>query len=189
MYTDPKTPEYIKLKVGRAVNLVKRIDQWGKQCGSKEQVLRGWWPGTVEPDSDGPGGGVSLMKGRVHAGEQGAWCHRVERLVHLELADLAAGGAYLEEGFRAARGGSTGASASASVGKGGGSTPRKGAAGKRGDKPCADCACFFVDPVFGMGTTLLSHVSCLQAVRCTKRYLSLGGWRRGGTKGRNGRAL
>jgi len=61
----------IKLKVGRAVNLVKRIDQWGKQCGSKEQVLRGFYPGSVEPDE------ASLMKGRVVAGKQGPWCHRL----------------------------------------------------------------------------------------------------------------
>ncbi|KAF9456516.1 hypothetical protein BDZ94DRAFT_1229487 [Collybia nuda] len=82
----------IKLKVGRAVNLVKRIDQWGKQCGSKEQILRGWYPGTVEPNK----GGGSLMKGRVKAGEKGPWCHKLERLVHLELADLAATYAYLD---------------------------------------------------------------------------------------------
>jgi hypothetical protein len=72
---EPSETETIKLKVGRAVNLVKRIDQWGKQCGSKEQVLRGFYPGTVEPDEDGNEG--SLMKGRVKAGEKGPWCHRL----------------------------------------------------------------------------------------------------------------
>ncbi|KAG5646691.1 hypothetical protein DXG03_002681 [Asterophora parasitica] len=110
---DPDAMNTVKLKVGRAVNLVKRIDQWGKQCGTKEQVLRGWFPGTVEPD-DNPGPG-SLMKGRVKAGEKGSWCHRmgklfyqpfllsyaltphsIERLVHLELADLAATSVYLD---------------------------------------------------------------------------------------------
>ena len=50
---DPNSPSTIKLKVGRAVNLNKRIDQWGKQCSSKEQVLRGWYPGIVEPDDSG----------------------------------------------------------------------------------------------------------------------------------------
>lgn len=73
--TDPKDKEFIKLKVGRAVNLVKRIDQWGKQCGSKEQVLRGFYPESVEPDEAGNEG--SLMKGRLMAGEKGPWCHRV----------------------------------------------------------------------------------------------------------------
>ena len=94
---DPKTPTKIHLKVGRAVNLVKRIDQWGKQCGSKEQVLRGWWPGTVEDDE---GGGPSLMKGRVKAGDKGPHCHRLERLVHLELADLAVNSPYLDADFQ-----------------------------------------------------------------------------------------
>lgn len=65
-------PNQVLLKVGRAVNLVKRIDEWSKQCGSKEVILRGWWPGTVEEDT-------SLIKGRVKAGEKGKYCHRLER--------------------------------------------------------------------------------------------------------------
>ncbi|KAF9483880.1 hypothetical protein BDN70DRAFT_903994 [Pholiota conissans] len=94
---EPGDAEIIKLKVGRTVNLVKRIDQWGKQCGSKEQVLRGFYPGTVEPDEDGNEG--SLMKGRVKAGDKGPWCHRLERLVHLELADLACTTVYLQSAW------------------------------------------------------------------------------------------
>ena len=74
---ETRETETIKLKVGRAVNLVKRIDQWGKQCGSKEQVLRGFYPGTVEPDKDDGDQGTSLLKGRVIAGEKGPWCHRL----------------------------------------------------------------------------------------------------------------
>jgi hypothetical protein len=74
---ETRESETIKLKVGRAVNLVKRIDQWGKQCGSKEQVLRGFYPGVVEPDNNAGDGGTSLMKGRVIAGEKGSWCHRL----------------------------------------------------------------------------------------------------------------
>jgi Meiotically up-regulated gene 113 len=70
---DSDVAKTIKLKVGRAVNLVKRIDQWSKQCSSKEQVIRGWYPGTVEPDEDKK----SLMKGRIRAGDKVAWCHRL----------------------------------------------------------------------------------------------------------------
>lgn len=80
----------IKLKVGRAVNLVKRIDEWGKQCGSKEQVLRGFHP---NPEDDQA---VTLMKGRVKAGEKAPCCHRLERLIHLELADLVSTHVYLD---------------------------------------------------------------------------------------------
>ncbi|KAF9265758.1 hypothetical protein L218DRAFT_897560 [Marasmius fiardii PR-910] len=100
---DPTPQKTIKLKVGRTNNVVKRLNQWGKQCGSKEQVLRGWYPGTVDPDSDDDdddGIGQSLMRGRVRAGGKGVWCHRLERLVHLELADLAVNEAYLKPGWK-----------------------------------------------------------------------------------------
>lgn len=86
--------ESVKLKVGRAVNLVKRIDEWGKQCGSKEQVLRGYYPG---PEAQGvEEGSATLMKGRVRAGEKASCCHRLERLIHLELADLTSTRVYLD---------------------------------------------------------------------------------------------
>jgi len=39
---DSKRSGVIQLKVGRAVNLVKRLDQWDKQCGLKMQIVRGW---------------------------------------------------------------------------------------------------------------------------------------------------
>ncbi|KAJ3935978.1 MAG: hypothetical protein NXY57DRAFT_337268 [Lentinula lateritia] len=99
---DPSPPT-ISLKVGRAVNVVKRLNQWGKQCGSKEQVLRGWYPGEVDNDSEEANDTVdqSLMKGRVKAGGRGVWCHRLERLIHLELADLAVHGPYLQPGWEA----------------------------------------------------------------------------------------
>jgi len=64
----------VKLKVGRAVNLTKRMDQWGKQCGSKEQVLRGFYPGGVDADDLNE---TSLLKGRIQAGEKGPSCHRL----------------------------------------------------------------------------------------------------------------
>ncbi|KAF8654147.1 hypothetical protein AX16_003676 [Volvariella volvacea WC 439] len=117
--------ETIKLKVGRAVNLVKRIDQWGKQCGSKEQILRGWYPGTVEDGQDSSD--VSLMKGRVKAGEKAAWCHRLERLIHIELTDLAANSTHLNPGWPRPRMTDDDAdkrSSGTSIGN---------------NKPCADC--------------------------------------------------
>lgn len=91
------------------------MDQWGKQCGSKEQILRGFWPGGMEK------GGVP-MKGLVQAGPKGPWCHRIERLVHIELADLVEYTPYLEDEYP-----SVGAS----------NEVKKG--GKKDVKRCPDC--------------------------------------------------
>lgn len=78
---DLSEPDVVSLKVGRAVNLVRRIDQWGKQCGSKEQILRGFYPGSVTSNGDENDG--SLMKGRVIVGEKSPWCHRLGIYFHV----------------------------------------------------------------------------------------------------------
>ncbi|KAH8833902.1 hypothetical protein DL96DRAFT_1666885 [Flagelloscypha sp. PMI_526] len=116
---DPNSPKTIKLKVGRAVNLNKRIDQWAKQCKSKEQVLRGWYPSKEDPDS--------LMKGRVDPGPPGGACHRLERLIHLELADLISSEIYLDPKWP---------SVTPDGGSGGTSTKK---ATNPNDKKCPDC--------------------------------------------------
>lgn len=94
---DPDSSQ-IKLKTGRTTHLARRLDQWSKQCSSKELVLRGWFPGGVDPETGLPA--TSLMKGRVDAGHKGASCHRLERLIHLELADLVAEGQYLKPNWK-----------------------------------------------------------------------------------------
>lgn len=113
-FVDPGSTQ-IQLKTGRTTHLVRRLDQWTKQCSSKEHVLRGWFPGGVDPETGLPA--TSLMKGRVAAGSKGASCHRlgqcaptgfrnelsdscVERLIHLELADLVAEGQYLKSDWK-----------------------------------------------------------------------------------------
>jgi len=97
---DESDRDHIHLKVGRAVNLTKRLDQWGKQCGTKERehIIRGWWPGTVDHSGDAVVGN-SHLKGKVVAGEKGAYCHRLERLIHLELGDLVLSQQYLNPAF------------------------------------------------------------------------------------------
>ncbi|KAF7967780.1 hypothetical protein HWV62_33007 [Athelia sp. TMB] len=98
---DPTSLDKVQFKVGRTVNLVKRLDQWEKQCSSKEQILRGWWPGILTDDHGIQDLAVhgSMMKGCTQAGEQGPLIHRLERLVHLELADLAVNAPYLKSDF------------------------------------------------------------------------------------------
>jgi hypothetical protein len=97
---DAAVPPRVHLKVGRTSNVGRRINQWGKQCGSHEQILRGFWPGTVDADADGgDGDGVDLIKGRIKAGTPGSFAAKLERLVHLELADLVAHAPYQETGW------------------------------------------------------------------------------------------
>lgn len=75
MYNVDPDSSQIQLKTGRTTHLARRLDQWTKQCSSKEQVLRGWFPGGVDPDTGLPA--TSLMKGRVKAGSKGPSCHRL----------------------------------------------------------------------------------------------------------------
>ncbi|THH27060.1 hypothetical protein EUX98_g7125 [Antrodiella citrinella] len=99
--SDKETPGYIytfeiidtnktqvHFKVGRTVSLNKRIKEWSKQCGSKEQVLRGFWPGHSND--------ISLLMGTVNPGVPGPLNHKLERLIHLELADIMNNTPYLE---------------------------------------------------------------------------------------------
>ncbi|KAI6100796.1 hypothetical protein EDD16DRAFT_1495589 [Pisolithus croceorrhizus] len=95
---DPSNTRLIQLKVGRTVNIKRRLDQWDKQCGSKEHVLRGWWPGIIEPDSDNGTNGT-LLRTQMQPGYPGPLSHRLERLVHIELADLSLYAPYLEPGW------------------------------------------------------------------------------------------
>ena len=62
----------IKFKVGRATNHVRRLDQWGKQCGSKEQIRLGIYP---PPDT----GESSNLRGlqEIDLTKTAAWCHRL----------------------------------------------------------------------------------------------------------------
>ena len=89
--------ETVFFKVGRAVNIPKRIDDWAKQCPSKTQILRGYWPFQTEESADGSTD--SLLKGCLMPKDMGPLHHRVERLVHIELADLVMNRQYLQPDF------------------------------------------------------------------------------------------
>jgi hypothetical protein len=77
------------------------MDQWQKQCHSKEYILRGHWPGGLvdEPQGTEDRNDASATEGPAHPGPKGPLCHLVERLVHLELADLVVNGQYLDPDF------------------------------------------------------------------------------------------
>ncbi|KAI0373289.1 hypothetical protein BV20DRAFT_938016 [Pilatotrama ljubarskyi] len=90
---DDANPRVVHIKVGRAVKLTKRLAEWDKQCQSKQTHLRGFWPMSKDAAANG------MMRGRVQVGDSGPYCHRVERLVHLELADLTLNAPYLDPKF------------------------------------------------------------------------------------------
>ncbi|RGP65796.1 hypothetical protein FSPOR_7057 [Fusarium sporotrichioides] len=64
------------LKIGRASNVQRRLNEWQRQCGREVELLR-YYP--YIPGSQESSGVVPHMTPHVH---------RVERLVHLELAGL-----------------------------------------------------------------------------------------------------
>ncbi|KAI0345197.1 hypothetical protein BDW22DRAFT_1009332 [Trametopsis cervina] len=90
--TDPAVKDCVFFKVGRTVKLNKRMHEWAKQCGSKSQHLRGRWP-------EMPGDDTPDLMGRLQEGTKGKFCYRLERLIHVELADLAQNNQYLLSGF------------------------------------------------------------------------------------------
>ncbi|KAG7109377.1 Meiotically up-regulated gene protein like [Verticillium longisporum] len=64
------------LKIGRAANVQRRMQQWSRQCGYAVEVIRyyPYLPGASEASGQAP--------------RMAPHCHRVERLVHIELAGL-----------------------------------------------------------------------------------------------------
>ncbi|EHY56674.1 hypothetical protein HRR83_002238 [Exophiala dermatitidis] len=73
----PVAQRTITLKIGRASNVHRRMSQWTKQCGQNITLIR-FYPYT---GSSGHGrSGVSPARKVPHV-------HRVERLIHLELAE------------------------------------------------------------------------------------------------------
>lgn len=82
---DRSTQTHIALKVGRAINVFKRIEEWRGQCQSKNPFLRGYFP-RAEGESFQivlPGASASV------ASKDGVLLsHKWERLIHIELSHL-----------------------------------------------------------------------------------------------------
>ncbi|OGM39806.1 hypothetical protein ABOM_011580 [Aspergillus bombycis] len=73
------SPGTIRLKIGRANNVQRRMNEWTRQCSHHITLIR-YYPYT--PSSPGPSNGPAPELGR-----KVPYVHRVERLVHLELDD------------------------------------------------------------------------------------------------------
>lgn len=87
------------LKIGRATNVHRRMNQWQRQCGRNIELLR-YYPYV---SSSSPPSLSTPVGGRASTARVTPHCHRVERLVHIELtgmglkADTAACGACGQE--------------------------------------------------------------------------------------------
>ena len=68
----------ITLKIGRAANVHRRLTQWTKQCGQNITLIR-YYPHR--------GSGSSSGSASLGSAQKVAHVHKVERLIHLELAD------------------------------------------------------------------------------------------------------
>ncbi len=71
----------ITLKIGRAANVHRRMSQWTKQCGQNISLIR-YYPHCTNNNATSP----SSSNRRASSPRKVPHVHRVERLVHLELA-------------------------------------------------------------------------------------------------------
>ncbi|KAL5511914.1 hypothetical protein ACEPAH_5132 [Sanghuangporus vaninii] len=82
---DDVMPFILRIKIGRTVDVQARLNTWKRVCGKTNLKLIGWYPGNIEDENLGTN---LSRKNRFEPGERGKYCHRLERLVHIELADL-----------------------------------------------------------------------------------------------------
>lgn len=78
-------PKTILLKIGRASNVQRRLNEWNRQCGYNLSLIRFYpylpsSPLSSRPNASSPPASPSTPHKVPHA-------HRVERLIHLELAE------------------------------------------------------------------------------------------------------
>ncbi|KAL4792343.1 meiotically up-regulated gene 113-domain-containing protein [Aspergillus venezuelensis] len=78
----PGTPGTVRLKIGRTSNVSRRLNEWSKQCSNDLTLLR-YYPYAPNRGEDGGRAHAKLQPGRKMPA-----VHRVERLIHLELAEM-----------------------------------------------------------------------------------------------------
>ncbi|GAO19891.1 uncharacterized protein UV8b_05171 [Ustilaginoidea virens] len=70
------------LKIGRAANVQRRMNQWRRQCGYDIEVLR-YYPHVAAGSDDDDG-----ARGKAAAPRMTPHCKKVERLIHVELTGM-----------------------------------------------------------------------------------------------------
>ncbi|OJJ95302.1 hypothetical protein ASPACDRAFT_36770 [Aspergillus aculeatus ATCC 16872] len=84
------SPGTIRLKIGRANNVQRRMNEWSRQCGHHVTLIRyyPYTPSTPQPSPARVGGGTVHDNDALEPGRKVPFVHRVERLIHLELGDV-----------------------------------------------------------------------------------------------------
>lgn len=145
LLSDPTRPDVVIVKVGRTNELNRRLSEHFRHCGATQQpVILGYYPSSAssepstseDPSEPSPDGNhetddtpaaesqsSDLSLAHLQPGEPAPFVQRLERLIHLELADVETNAPYLSVHYpgKASRG------------------LRLGTATAR--TPCASCEC------------------------------------------------
>lgn len=79
-------PGTIRLKIGRTSNVHRRLNEWSKQCSHDLTLIR-YYPYTSSSPSPSPARTPHSDTSHHGHGRRVPHVHRVERLIHIELAD------------------------------------------------------------------------------------------------------
>ncbi|KAL4916816.1 meiotically up-regulated gene 113-domain-containing protein [Aspergillus aurantiobrunneus] len=82
----PTSPGTVRLKIGRTSNVTRRLNEWTRQCSNDLTLIR-YYP-YISSSERRQGQGVG--KAGLEPGRKVPHVHRVERLIHIELADIRA---------------------------------------------------------------------------------------------------
>lgn len=96
---DPEIEGKLSLKIGYSNDVKKRHAEWRNKCRSSIRDVRGWWPGTIIEAKDDDKMSIQELIGNNRQGAKGPMAEHLERLVHIELNDLATHAPYLHPNF------------------------------------------------------------------------------------------
>ncbi|KAG2124536.1 hypothetical protein BD769DRAFT_875854 [Suillus cothurnatus] len=96
---DPEIEGKLSLKIGYSNDVKKRHTEWKDKCRSSIKDVRGWWPRTIIEAKDDDEMLIQELIGNNRQGDKGPMAEQLERLVHIELKDLATHAPYLHPNF------------------------------------------------------------------------------------------
>ncbi|KAK4041271.1 meiotically up-regulated gene 113-domain-containing protein [Parachaetomium inaequale] len=79
-----KKKKTILLKIGRATNVQRRLNEWQRQCGYNLSLIR-YYPYVSSSSSPSPSPSPGASPGSADVARKVPHSHKVERLVHIEL--------------------------------------------------------------------------------------------------------